>query len=119
MYLDVCEKTNVEAAPREQFEKAVDIIIAGEINQRQNESLKGTDPADTTYLASRVAGTGQPQVPSVIRHCGQCFAEIWIDATNLQMAEASKAIICTVCIPEVSGKPFDQILQETIRRIYP
>jgi len=66
--------------------------------------LSGCAPADPNavplpgqkYVAPRVQDVPVPRVPSLERHCGRCRAQVWVDVTCIQLADALP-ILCDHC----------------------
>lgn len=118
-YREHCRQTGIVPAPYIMFKAATAKHLTEETVRRQRDMAMQIKPTqDMLYIAMRTH-EGDPNVTSVIRQCGQCNHDVWIDADQLDILLISKAIICIECLPEVSGISATQAIGDALSKLYP
>jgi hypothetical protein len=80
--------------------------------------LAGAEDAENRiYAAVRMSELPHgAQVPSATRPCLKCKELVAVDIRLTTVADRAKAILCTVCIEKVEGKPWEAILMDNLNR---
>ena len=110
-YLAHCKEINSPHVGREFFEAQVMGQIARMSAQRSADIIPEEDWGHSIYISAR-ASNGPMPIEVVTRKCAQCGEIVWIDEILQDKADKAKAIICSVCVPEITGKPYEQIVKD-------
>ena len=112
-YVHFCHKNQFKPAPFKAFAAKLDQMAAQVVVARMADQT----PEDADYIAVAVKSAPVPGIGSVIRLCAQCNEEVWVDTRFVDRADRSKAIICSLCVPEITGKPMEKVIAEQIARL--
>lgn len=118
-YKTICEETGEEVPPYSVFRKITISYMAAKTNALQRERMTHLKPnTDMLYVATPTK-EGLPHVASEVLICGQCKQPVYVGVIGLDMANKAKSIICTECLPEVTGKTTEQAFSEMLADLYP